>query len=414
MIKVFFSFSPYTKFTYAILLLALFFLPNLALVLGGFYGFYATYSALALLTALSLPLVARRRGLGSIDVYSSLSISLVLVFLYTVLGFVLGFVSRPRSDILSLSISLGLFLVQVLSTEVSRSLTLSLLRRRTVVVVLGVLIGLFIGRTMPAITNYISSLRGSTTLLSLFNDVAFNLTVTLIHVYGGFVAAAIFRLVVDGYWRFSPLTPNTSSLGIAWTATSVLIYYGLALYLLHRTPTLRELGRASKLKLRRASTKLRTYLPQIAAYAVALTILTSLYARVIPLVIVSGSMRPTLDIGDIALVRVGKPTNLSVGDIIAFRLNSTIVIHRVVGVKGEKLVTKGDANPEPDPFQVSRESLIGVVVGSIPKVGTLTLIIRGGIKLSGYFIVPVAVIISALLIGLARRRTCKQVNTFLF
>jgi signal peptidase len=400
--KIFnFSFIPYIALPLAFLLL-----PNLVLVLGGFHGFYVTYSALALLTALSLPLVAQRRGLNSLDAYTSASIALTLVTLFTVLGFLWGFASRTRLDPLSLSVSLGLFLVQILSTEISRSLVLGLVRR-TLSIVLGVLTGLFIGRTLPAVVTYVSGLRVPMTLLSLLNDVAFNLAVTLVHVYGGFAAAASFRLVLDGYWRFSPLVLDTSGLGVVWTATSTLTYYGLALYLFYRTPTLRELSSSSRLKLRKASTRLKSYLLQVATYTIALAVLASIYLRVVPLVIVSGSMEPTLDVGDLVLVRISGPVNLSVGSLIAFRLNSTIVVHRLVGVEGDRLTTKGDANPEPDPFQVRRESLVGVVVGKIPKVGLLALAIQGSLRLSEYLTVPVLVVAvtASLAAALAKRRS---------
>jgi len=388
--------------SYVFLLLAFLLLPNLALALGGFYGFYVTYSALALLTALSLPLVALRRGLSSLDVYTSTSLALTLVALYTALGFLWGFASRPRLGISSLLVSLGIFLVQVLSAEVSRSLALSIPRgRRTAALVLGVLAGMFVGRTLPAIASYVGSLGAPSALLSVLNDVAFNLAVTLLHVYGGFVPAVAFRLVVDGYWRFSPLVLDTSSVGLAWVATSTLVYYGLALYLAYRTPTLRELGSSFRSRLGGLPARLREYLPQVATYAVAIAVLTSIYLRVVPLVIVSGSMEPALEVGDLALVRLGVPADLPVGSVVAFRLNSTIVVHRLVGVEGERLVTKGDANPEPDPFPVYRRSLLGVVVGRIPRVGLLALALRGGLKPFG--LLPLAAT-SVLLVTLAVRR----------
>lgn len=389
--------------SYVFLLLAFLLLPNLALVLGGFYGFYVTYSALALLTALSLPLVALRRGLSSLDVYTSTSLALTLVVLYTALGFLWGFASRPRLEVSSLLVSLGIFLVQVLSVEVSRSLALGIPRgRRTVAVVLGVLAGMFIGRTLPAVLSYVGSLGTPSALLSVLNDVAFNLAVTLVHLYGGFVPAVAFRLVVDGYWRFSPLVLDTSSIGLAWAATSTLVYYGLALYLIYRSPTLRELGSSFRSRLGGLPARLREYLPQVATYAIAIAVLISIYLRIVPLVIVSGSMEPTLEVGDLVLVRLGVPADLPVGSVVAFRLNSTIVVHRLVGVRGGRLITKGDANPEPDPFPVYKESLVGVVVGKLPKVGLLALALRGG--LTSFGLLPLAAATSVLLATLAIRR----------
>jgi len=331
--------------------------------------------------------------------------ALALVTLFTVLGFLWGFASRTRLSPTSISVSLALFLVQILSAEVSRGLALGIIRSRGVATAtLGVLVGLFAGKTLPVIETYLTSLRALPHLLIVLNDAVFNLAVTLIHLHGGFVAAVAFRLVVDGYWRFSPLVLDTSSLGTAWVATSTLVYYVLILYILYRAPTLGELGSGFRLRLRGLPAKLRSYVPQVATYVVALALLASIYLRVVPLVILSGSMEPTLEVGDVALVKVGVPGDLPIGSVVAFRLNSTIVVHRLLGVDGGRLITKGDANLEPDQFPVYRESLVGVVVGKLPKVGLIAIALQRGLRLLEPLPVPAVAAVSALLIGLAGRR----------
>ena len=67
--------------------------------------------------------------------------------------------------------------------------------------------------------------------------------------------------------------------------------------------------------------------------------------------VISGSMRPTLDVGDVIIVKkVGSESELKKGDIVTFvgkgELSGKIVTHRIIseGVEDGKLTTCGDAN----------------------------------------------------------------------
>lgn len=69
----------------------------------------------------------------------------------------------------------------------------------------------------------------------------------------------------------------------------------------------------------------------------------------ISIVIVSGtSMRPTLDIGDLAFLI--KDRDLDKGDIVLWcRDNLNCILHRVYQINSTYVSTKGDANEIPDP-----------------------------------------------------------------
>ena len=104
-------------------------------------------------------------------------------------------------------------------------------------------------------------------------------------------------------------------------------------------------------------------------------------------VVTSGSMIPNLNINDVIVLRDGETfDSLEVGDIIIFhkpgspnecvtRLRNCIV-HRVNEINyngGEKfLVTKGDANNGPDPWEIRGEDYIGKVIFVIPQLGLIT------------------------------------------
>ena len=87
--------------------------------------------------------------------------------------------------------------------------------------------------------------------------------------------------------------------------------------------------------------------------------------------VVSGSMDPDIPVHSVVLVQPAAPEELQPGEIVAYRSGSSVVIHRLVEnhiVEGE-LVTKGDANAEPDPLKVEYAGVLGTVTVHIPFIG---------------------------------------------
>ena len=87
--------------------------------------------------------------------------------------------------------------------------------------------------------------------------------------------------------------------------------------------------------------------------------------------VVSGSMDPAIPVHSVVLVQPAAPEELQPGEIVAYRSGSSVVIHRLVEnhiVEGE-LVTKGDANAEPDPLKVGYAGVLGTVTAHIPFIG---------------------------------------------
>ena len=74
-------------------------------------------------------------------------------------------------------------------------------------------------------------------------------------------------------------------------------------------------------------------------------------------------MDPAIPVHSVVLVQPAAPEELQPGEI--------VVIHRLVEnhiVEGE-LVTKGDANAEPDPLKVEYAGVLGTVTAHIPFIG---------------------------------------------
>ena len=94
-----------------------------------------------------------------------------------------------------------------------------------------------------------------------------------------------------------------------------------------------------------------------------------------PLVVVSGSMEPTLRAGDIAVTREVEPYSLQLGDVVTYNTISGFITHRIVGIdmspRGPFFLMKGDANLSADPRAIPSDRIVAKVVYRIPKLGFL-------------------------------------------
>lgn len=176
-----------------------------------------------------------------------------------------------------------------------------------------------------------------------------------------------YTLLLAGAAWLSPYLPS-----LPWFATPVVYSAVAVAQVIAIVP---DYGIARKGVERRARTGLGAALDRavtIASLALLLVTLMGLVAGYRAMVVVSGSMEPSIQRGDIV---VSAPaSNPEKGDVIAYAGPHGVIVHRVidegVGEDGEVfLKTKGDANSAPDPWEVPRRAVIGRVVAVIPYLG---------------------------------------------
>lgn len=120
----------------------------------------------------------------------------------------------------------------------------------------------------------------------------------------------------------------------------------------------------------------------------------------------SGSMEPEIPTYSYCLVNTHYDyDSLQVGDIIVYDrpYDHLQVVHRIVSILDEGIITQGDANPVDDGILLTESDIVGVYLGHIPGVGRIVNIIRTP--------VGIAVILAAvalLLISDARSQKKKQ------
>ena len=117
--------------------------------------------------------------------------------------------------------------------------------------------------------------------------------------------------------------------------------------------------------------------------------------------VMSGSMEPAINTGDVVVARSIAPLEARVGDVITFQDpndEQRLVTHRLRKARAREgiayMVTKGDANNTPERWSVPVDGTIGQVRYRIPYLGYALAAIPG--RSAGFFLI----LIPALLIAI--------------
>lgn len=82
--------------------------------------------------------------------------------------------------------------------------------------------------------------------------------------------------------------------------------------------------------------------------------------------VATGSMSPTINVGDVVIVKITKEVNEN--DIIVFKEENNFITHRLIQKEEGKIITKGDANNSEDK-SITEDSILGKVITIIPQIG---------------------------------------------
>lgn len=117
--------------------------------------------------------------------------------------------------------------------------------------------------------------------------------------------------------------------------------------------------------------------------------------------IVSGSMNPDYEVGDILISKTTEPQNIKVGDDIVYvgeklNLQGKIITHRVVSVSQEDgkyiFKTKGIANEEQDPT-ISQEQIYGKIIYKAHILSFISKVINNIYAFYFFIFIPLSIII---------------------
>jgi signal peptidase len=216
--------------------------------------------------------------------------------------------------------------------------------------------------------------------IGLLPAVAENLLASYLSLVGGPIASLAYRAPLAAFWWFSPILPRLpwgieALLGVMMPTVGFLAVTQFTPRII-----LQRLGIAELRGFGRAKGSSAGGWVAASVACVLMVWASTGLLGVWPTTILSGSMRPSLDVGDMVIVRDVSAGSIRAGDIVQYWSGEEMVIHRVVevyeGSNGKLFVTKGDANSSPDPTPVQAAQVRGKVILAIPKLGWAAIAVK--------------------------------------
>ncbi len=210
---------------------------------------------------------------------------------------------------------------------------------------------------------------------TVFPLLAASLLASYLAYLAGWRAALAYRGVVEAFWWFCPVLPDLSWAFAALVGTAVPII-GMVMINSFYTSEIAALSPRT----RRQEGSLGGWLATGIVAVLIIWFGVGLFP-VQPVLVGSGSMRPSLDVGDVAIIAKTSPSRIQPGDVIQFRsVEQPAVLHRVIDIEetgGKRyFVTKGDANENPDSEPVLADNVVGVHVYTVRDVGWISVALK--------------------------------------
>lgn len=368
------------------LLAAIYCLINLGLPRLPIDPFARTYVVQPILWGLlawAILVLPRYRTAGGLRVKAAiiqlaLMIGFFQVLLYVIGGLFSGFGRSPYAftpkSILTNLVFVGSMLVGM---ELSRAWLINRLGKKHTLLAL-----IFVSMLYTLLSIPLARITGLTLDLSSISylnstvlpALAENLLASFLALLGGPLAAIVYRGILQAFWWFCPILPDLSWAfkGLIGTVVPVV---GVVL-----ASSLRSRRRPGQARREREGSLAGWIVTTVVAVAI-IWFAVGLFP-VQPTTVISGSMRPTLDVGDVVIIAKVSADTIKTGDIIQFREAEGITtVHRVVEIQeieGKRVfITQGDANSEPDANPVIPENVVGKAVLDIPKIGWAAIAVKG-------------------------------------
>lgn len=134
--------------------------------------------------------------------------------------------------------------------------------------------------------------------------------------------------------------------------------------------------------------------------------------------VLTGSMRPAIDPGDLVVTKRSAASTVGIGDVIVAQAGAMAFAHRVVDVRPisglTRFTTRGDANPaiDIDPVMVSPQQGVEKVIWRVPAVGApLAFLASPEAQRLGLSLLVVANLIALTLFATRRRAAPELTDT---
>ena len=216
-------------------------------------------------------------------------------------------------------------------------------------------------------TNYSKFIFLALTLLPIISN---NVVCTYIARKVGYKPNILWMLVAGLY---EPLLPFIPDVGLY---ISSLIRFLFPFVLMYNVYSFFE-KRSKDIPISYIKKRRYVEIPLLALFIFILAYFVSGFFRYYAIAIATGSMRPNLKVGDVAIVdQHFDYKDLKVGEVIAYKYEGVIIAHRLCDIAVIKddyyFYTKGDANEDKDNYIIYPDTIVGTVKRKIPYIGLPT------------------------------------------
>ncbi|MBR3613565.1 MAG: signal peptidase I [Clostridia bacterium] len=207
---------------------------------------------------------------------------------------------------------------------------------------------------------------------SLVASISGNLLWNYSSIRFGYKPAIVFRLIMTLYEYIIPVTPNV----FTYFRSFLRMIYPYIIYLI-----LEMLYSKNNFTVAVQDKKKNNIITGILlAIMVLFIMLISCEFKYGLIVIATGSMKGTIDVGDAVVYESYEGQNIKEQQVIIFEKDNVNVVHRVIDIKQvngvNRYYTKGDANKLSDSGFVTPEKIVGIVKFKVKYIGYPTIMLR--------------------------------------
>lgn len=299
-------------------------------------------------------------------------IMLLYVIVYFFLGLLFGFTKSPYShEIITLLKNIWRIIIPVIALEYIRSFTICNNSNNKFIIVTFTLLVFVIELNLNTFIKNVNISEDafkyiSQTVIPLF---ATQMLCTYLCLKGSYKLSLPYRIILNAITIFSPVFPD-----IDWFASGIIgVLFPAIIFLLYKYDYQKKNRRISRRDLKKQNPIV--YVPIFIVLIIFGAFMLGLF-KYEPIAIVSNSMDPVFNRGDVVVLRKVNKTNLNKlkkYDIIIYSIDKQLVAHRIINKKEEKeelyFKTKGDANISPDLKWVKEDQIVGKYEFHIKYVG---------------------------------------------
>jgi len=195
-----------------------------------------------------------------------------------------------------------------------------------------------------------------------------NIYLTYVCYKAGYKPNVLYRFIMELPIYFVPIAP---ALGMYMESTFKILLPAILIFIVYKVTNVNNKeGSISNPKIKKIG--IITFI----FFMLIMIGVNSGWFKYYSLTVGSGSMEPTINIGDVIIVNKlnsNEIDNLKIGDILVFKYLDKILVHRITEIEVRGGVrffrTKGDANETVDAFITQESNVIGITKQRIPYIG---------------------------------------------